>query len=511
MTSRRLILCSLLYAAVLSLLLNSASLWTDEAFSAWLASHATLRSLESTLLSGGSSDLQMSLYYTYLFFWAKMFGTGELALRAANIPFILIFSFALVWASARVFKSQWAWLAPGMLPFVWHYAAEARPYMALLALSAATLAALLRFLIAPSHDEAKIYPWLCLVCVLVGSLFHMMFLLAALPLLLIALLAFWADPTDTRWRLWKIPLAVFAIPFCGLAAFLLFTFRRGVTDYYYGHPGISQMASVFYELAGFGGFGPNRKYSLDFHSHASAVAIGGLAILAGAAFAVYAAARRKPGRTLLLLGIAACFGAAEAVALSLAIGKQFDARHLAALVPIFLFLLMEMTRKPATRGAAALLLLGGAWLVSDLRAQFLPEYQKEDYRDAVRAVALIHAQTGADIAVAADPAAAAYYGLDVRGPAPCFPIQYACGPAFQQVPWQYRTPAVNADHWTTDRIQEWLENHRAQGKPVAVLLRTDRSHRRDSNWWPLLTAGVPQNQLEVHGFEIVVLNGNPRS
>jgi len=512
MTSRSIAICALCYAAVLCLTISGGSLWTDEAFSAWLASHESFRSLSATLLTGGASDLQMAFYYIYLFFWSKLFGTSEIALRAANIPFVFLFSFALVWSSWRLFKSRVAWLAAGMLPFVWHYASEARPYMAILAVSTAGLASLIGFLKAGSPAQARTFPWICLSCLVLGSLLHMMFLLVAPPMVLMLALGYRPNPRDPRWRCWAKPLAVFSLPLCALAFFFVFTFHRGEIDYNYPPPGVKQIASVAYELAGLAGFGPNRKFSVDFHGHVLAVVSGGLAIFAGAACAIYALTRGRPSRTQNLLWAAAAFGCGEAAALSFLVGKQFDARHLAALVPLFMFLLMDLPRASAPRAsAAALVLLGGTWLVSDLRARLLPEYQKEDYRDAVSAVASIRQRTGAEIAVAADPTAAAYYGLDVRGPAPCYPILQACGEAFNGVPWRRVVPALDADHWTLASIQNWLDGYRARGAPVAVLLRMDHSHRRDSEWWPALAGNQPDDVVRVHGFEIVVLKNRLHS
>jgi len=505
MSYRSLLICAVSLAAALSLSISGSSLWTDEAFSAWMASHESFRSLSQTLLTGGSSDLQMALYYIYLFLWAKLFGAGEIALRAANIPFILLFSFALVWSSWRIFRSRVAWLAAGMLPFVWRYASEARPYMALLAFGAVGLASVLAFTTAESTAGAKRYPWICLSCIFLGSLFDMLFLLLVAPMALILALAHRSRRLDPRWSYWARPLAVFALPFGALALYFLFTFYQGVVDYNYPSPGVRQMASVAFEIAGLSGFGPNRKLSLDFRAYAVPIALGSLAIGSGAFCAAYSALRTRRDHTVAVLAAAACLCAVEAVALALAIGKQEDARHLAAMVPVFLSLLMALARGPAPRASvAALILLGGAWFAADLRAAFLPEYQKEDYRDAVHAALALHQQIGGEIVVAGDPVAAAYYGLDVRGRAPCYPIQADCGAAFQSVHWSRKTSASNAGHWAPDYIRQWLAAQRARGIPVEILVPLDRA-RRNSGWWPVLASGQVAARKQVHGFEIVVL------
>ena len=256
--SRKLILCALAYALALTLSIQGSSLWADEAFSAWLASHQNLRNLCWSLFHGDSSDLQMGLYYLYLFFWVRLFGAGEYALRAANIPFTLIFSFSLIWTSWTVFRSRIAWIAPALLPFVWHYASEARPYMAILALGAAAIASLLGF-IQTTGPGSRRFPWLCLACVLTGGLFHMLFLLVVPPMALMGFLA-WRHMRGARhWRYWVRPLRIFALPFCAEAAFFIFTFARG-TAYDYPHPGLRQMASVFYELSGLSGSDPTASF-----------------------------------------------------------------------------------------------------------------------------------------------------------------------------------------------------------------------------------------------------------
>ena len=501
-----LLLCSLGYALVLIALIGRTSLWTDEAYSAWQASHESLRSFVASLFAGDSSDLQMGLYYLYLFGWVKLFGMSEYALRAANIPFIFLFSSALVWTSRRIFRSPAAWLVAGMLPFTWRYATDARAYMAMLAFSTAAFACVLGFIHAERVSEAKKFPWLLLTCVFLGSLFHMLLLLAVPAILLLLGLAYWPDRSNPRWRLWIKPLVWFAAPLAALAAFFTFTFFREFVGYTYPRPGIRQMASVVYELAGFTNFGPNRKFSLDFSGYVIPFALGGAILLLGVAIAVWLVVNSRSDQIVRSLCLAVCISGAEVAMLAWTLGKQFDVRHLAALVPLLLFLLPAVSAVSRSRMmTAAMILIGGAWLAADLRGLVLPEYHDEDYRGAVKAVQAFHEQTGGEVILASDPVAAAYYGMDVQGPAPCFPIVFDCEQAFREVPWPHGTPGWSAALWSEKQIRARLAASRERGTPVIVLHELIRS-RRYSPWWPILAQYSGARHMRFQGLEIIVLN-----
>jgi hypothetical protein len=492
--------CAVVLALALILSIRGSSLWTDEAFSAWLASQPTFHSLAGSLLAGDSSDLQMVLYYVYLFLWAKVCGTGELALRAANIPFIALFSVALVWTSWNVFRSRTAWLAAGMLPFIWHFAGEARPYMAVLAFGTAAFGALLAYFYRVPFPGAKALPWITLSCLLAGALFHMLFLLALLPLAVVAVMA---EKPRERGRAWIVPLLVFAPAFVLMSAFFAFTFLRGVS-YTYTKPGLRSMLSVLYEVVGLGSFGPNRKYSLDFSPFWLPLALGGGVLAAGAVCLIVCGLRNRHDRAIRSLVFAATSAGAEVVVLVALMQQQIDTRHLAALVPVFLFLIVasvSISQSSPRFAAETLLLLGGVWLAADIREAALSEYQKEDYRGAVWSAIQLHNRTGADIALAADSAGAAYYGLDLTGPPPCFPMRGDCASAYHAVPWPRLAPAAAAEFWQADRIAAWLDNLRERRIPGVVVVQLSRD-RADSPWLPMLRARRPAWSGRVHGFEI---------
>ena len=167
-----------LYALVLSVTIPHSSLWTDEAFSAWVAAHRRFADIVQCLMAGDSSDLQMGLYYVYLHFWTRLFGLGEFALRTANIPFILLLSATLMWSGRRLFASRISWIAPALLPFLWRYAGEARPYFAVTALSATAIACVLALiLLKPAGNPARLIITLLLGSILAGTAMHMLFLL----------------------------------------------------------------------------------------------------------------------------------------------------------------------------------------------------------------------------------------------------------------------------------------------------------------------------------------------
>ena len=491
--------CSILYCSALFLSIRGTSLWTDEAFSAWEASHRTFGGLIHALFTGDSSDLQVGFYHSYLFGWVQIVGHSEYALRAANMPFALIFSLAIVYTSVAILKSRWAWIPAGMLPFIWQFTSEVRGYMASLAFSAASVALLISFLRARNAPEARRRVWLLLGCLLLGSMFHMLFLLAVPPLLVLTVLLS-RRHTGILWREWRWPAVTFALPFIALAAFLAWTFTRASILYDYPAPGLRQMSSVAYEIAGFGGFGPNRKYSLDFRSHLVPVAIGGGALLLGFGFALAGWLRRRRDPLFASLAAALAVGCVETLALAFGTHKQPDSRHLAALVPFFLFLLMSIMGRCGRTGLVAAALLGCGWLASDIRTATITEYQKEDFRGAAAAAIEIHNREGADIAIASDPAGAAYYGIRAHGDWPCIPFDEDCATAMSGETWKYTADGEYTARWDRSQADRWLASRQ---HAVVAIIPLDRA-RTDSVWISILAQHPEAPRIHLHAFEVVL-------
>lgn len=489
----RLIAGAVLCSGLLFLTINSQSLWTDEAFSAYMASQNTFASLLSTLAGGDSSDLLTSMYYIYLHWWSNIFGSGEFALRAANLPFIVLFSFALSWISQRVFRSRWTWLVAVFMPFLWSYAADARAYFVLVALSTVCVGALLASLDNPSLKEQRWLPWLVLGSLFLGLTFNVLMVLVVGPLLLIVIVYERLRPGSPGRVQWKRPLKVFLLPFALLAAYVIWAISGGPPSRY-GVPDMLSIASVLYRLAGLVGFAPNRRFDTAFGPYLFEMAVSGFVFLLAVAGIAWAGFHTRDRVRVLSLSIAFAFGILQVVILSLVLKQQEDVRHLAALAPLMLMLILaalsEQSGQQASRVAAAsALLLGGVWIVSDIRLMVLPEHisQGEDFREAVSQAIALHETAHAGIALVADPAAGAYYGLALENKGACFPLVVDCADGFRKVGWVKKAPAEYAVDWTRQQSESWLDARAAEHVPAVVIISGTRHPMyKDSIWWQVL-------------------------
>ncbi len=481
-------------ATGLSATISSESLWTDEAFSAFLASHRSVAACWSTLLHGDSSDLQMILYYLYLHLWTQLFGQSEIALRSANTPFILLFAAVLVWASQRLFQSNWVWIVAALAPLAVLFASDTRPYFDVIALSLTCLTSLLICLERPTARERKILPWLALGSLLVGALFHMLTLLLGLPILVL-LFAVWRNNRNALpWLDWKWPLAVFTPLFLALFAYFAWTFSRGAT-YDYAHPDLLSMASVLFRFAGLSGFAPNRHYDNPIRPYLGAIAVSGIVFLADLALLSRAWSRA------LFWALAA--GIAQVLVLSFALHQQIEFRHLSSLLPILLLLMMSGLRRTWVAGAA----LGLIWLISDIRQLTAPEYRREDFRAAVGQCLKLEQGRRAVIAIAADPLAPAYYGLSPEGPAPCFPLTDSCQQGLANVDWPRKSAAQYALFWPEAQIKSWLRLQNRNHIDVILLISRSRHPLlKNSAWWPVLETQAGAVSYQQQGFSVYLLS-----
>jgi hypothetical protein len=414
----------LVFPITLGLAITRQSLWIDEGFTVWFASRESIASFFSALLGapGPPGDPQLIFYLLYMWGWIKLFGTSELVLRAANIPFAILFIGTMSWASRRLLRRPYLWVFFCLSPFFWFYLNEARPYVALLAFSSVASVALLAYLICPAEYKT-LAPWCCLVGLFFAWGTHIMaaFLFPAMVASAAATVASEPSVRQNFFKDWRRPALWCSPAFVALGVFYIWTASSHGINRGYGRPRLSSLVYVLYEFTGFGGLGPPRN-DIRENLHLSVfvpywpLLLTGLAALVGFCFLLL---RMPPPKIARSATIGVLTGMVAAVAVSMIEDFWILARHMAMFFPLFLLTpmlwLKHSSRAKVTRyvGAAALITLGVAWGISDARLVFLNKYAKDSYRDASSiALARVRLDQG-KILWAADPYTANYYGIQV--------------------------------------------------------------------------------------------------
>ena len=428
--------------------LSSQSLWVDEAYTAHYVRQANLAEAWSELVRIRGSDLQMPLYMGWMWGWTRVLGTGEWALRAANVPWFAVGLWGLLWG-IRCWRQEKIPVQVGMAmttlvsPFLWYYLDEARPYAmqfaggALLAgwltrvigapntvafrrdaVGAGPLGVLLAGVIVTAGSSALGVPWAGMVLV-TGALAMLTWhkrlprrRLAIVSILAMGVLAGW-----TAYYLWARSLG-------GGAATLGFS--------------PASVGFALYEFLGFTGLGPGRLVLREVGPSALgkyAVPIGALVIAFGLLalcslpwiVGVIARQRKQIGFWgVYLAGPLATLALAAMLA-----DLRLLGRHLMPAYPVFLLALgwvigvaMGANKSGATEKStccslslgpirfASVVAVGflGVWLASALMVRFSDRHLKDDYRGAA-SWASEQLASGKTVWWAASKMGAEYYGL----------------------------------------------------------------------------------------------------
>jgi hypothetical protein len=487
-----LVLCA---SVLLAAAVTRQSLWIDEAYVVWFASHPSYPAMFRTLWTYQGSEAQMPLYLVYMRAWVQLFGRSEVALRAANLPFAALLLAAMSWTSATLLRRRYAWLLLGWSPMLWFYMNEARPYVALMATSAVVAAAVLAYCF--EHERyARVAPWTALAAFTVGFGFHMLAVFLT-PAALLFLLLCRKGQLRREAGEWLRPALVF-LPLIALIAGYYAWKIAGGAGGMRATAGWKNLAFMAYEFAGFAGLGPPRN---DLRAGAGGALSAywpwlllGCAAMGALAGLVVVSRRHKFARHFLLstfvalmLAVLACQGA----------HFRFLGRHLAALFPfLFISVLMLTNVAPKTRRVRALavastLLLAAAWAASDARLVLLPSYAKDDYREAVAIAAQAAGSGYKEVLWAADDRAASYYGLhvvDARAGA-------SAGATSQGVAWPEAQQAISAGNWTAEEAGSYISGRRF---PTVLVLSKADLYDRTGAWSSLLAA--------THGVKIAAPN-----
>lgn len=211
----------------------------------------------------GTPVLQAPLYHTGLFTWNKVAGSSEWAMRASNLPWLVLAQLAfLILLRHRPKLALTACLLTIVNPAVWLYLDEARPYLMQYAAATWLIAVLVRGTFAStsaSSREAPIALWgACIAIVLLfGAGWTSMVWASGFVLAFAWLRISSSQPSHTP-ALPRVVATLLPILLILLLAYQLLVWP-GFSP---GDAGLKQFAQgliyLGYEFLGFSGFGPGR-------------------------------------------------------------------------------------------------------------------------------------------------------------------------------------------------------------------------------------------------------------
>jgi hypothetical protein len=395
---RRWIWVVLFFVAVTLAATSNQSFWIDEFCTARSAEHTSLIAAWQELAMLRTSELQLPFFITYAWAYEKVFGSGELAMRLASLPFFVVGMTLLTVATGRRWSRHWPVAAAlGLSPFAWYYLNEARPYAMQLGAAAMVVAGLIRLGDPSALSRAEESRWL-------GVYLFGIALLSAISMLGemwvgAALLAVFAVVPRERWRGWwpnyRWRLLGTSAVLLGVGCFYLWTVKSGARATAVATTNLQTILFIFYEQLGFVGPGPGRNELREVGAQALKPFLPGLAahgvvtglvVLAGLA-AIW---KRSDHRRLLLLVGFLAIPAGLILLAGFVTHFRVLGRHFA---PLNVLLLL-------TIGAGLLQLWQqGNWirrgivvgfmvcsLFSSLQLRVAQRHSKEDYRQAAAIV-----------------------------------------------------------------------------------------------------------------------------
>jgi hypothetical protein len=430
--SRAVILAVLATSAIVAgFAISTQSYWIDEALSLIVAMSSTPAEAWKYMQAVSGSTLQMPIYQGYLYLWHKVFGGGEWAMRASNIPWFVLGQLAfLVLLRHKPRLALLACLLAAVSPILWMYLDETRPYVMQYAAACWLAAAVVRFssatsqpsaldsrLLVTRHSSLLLLALAAATVVLFASSLLGVAWAGAYVLALLFLLRGRpeaAAPGSVPWRVVLPALALLAV----FAAYYVLTWAEAGRGYHRAGASLLSLPFVAYELLGFTGFGPGK---IEMRSEPVrsilrslpvllplGLTLGLLAFYGGRQIATRPWRRQAVVAWILALGLPllAIFGTL------FLFDHRLLPRHLIPALPALLLAIAAVMQRALEsksmfwRAVAALLPL--LWLGSSLNFRWQPVHAKDNYREA-SAIAAAALQENREVWWAADPAAAYIY------------------------------------------------------------------------------------------------------
>lgn len=407
--------------------ISGRTLWIDEFSTAMIAREPSPLSALQYALSNLGSEALMPGWVVLTNLAGSLFGTSELGLRTPNAVWLTIAVFLMAGIGTRRTNIGPA-MAFAVLPFVWYYGHEARPYALQLLLGAYWAWAAWR-LAASGWREGR-WALLAATTALVWS--GLTAAIVGLTMSLALVLLGWRH-LGPGYRTLAIAATSVALIGPVMAYYAYAVLIDGASAARLWQIGIANLAFAAYEILGFVGLGPGRLDLRDAGLSGIPTVINLLRsyawplLVLGVAWVVMmgAIARRLTSapeliaqptqRFIVIGGVSVLAGVLALAAAALVADFPVWGRHFAPIVPTLAAMLglvaQSIWSDPSRRSIRHVLVLTPLVIslaVSSMQLRLLERHQVEDYRSAV-SVAEAALAEGLEVAWFATPQAITYY------------------------------------------------------------------------------------------------------
>lgn len=363
-------LCIIVIIFVISISISNVSLWIDEGTTAYFARISRFRDLIKYLYVYNGSEHNMPFYIILIWVWQKIFGFHEFALRALNIPFAL---FYINSANKLIDKigCKKRYLALFLIhPTFIYFMNEARPYVALLAISTEML---YRCYYCDLEKKRNIIfiNVLYLFGVGINMLFGFAYLIYLIPLI---------SKLISKGRRVIIMHLKILLFFCPLYGILLIYFALGPKMIGSNNDICRHLLQTILSILGMGGIIPNkiefikRNYSYLYQHSFNIVLIILFSVCLIFLFCLIVKSYKITYK--LLLNFLSCV--VLGFVFSLIVKFNFWERHIIYVVPIIIVIMCVIAVERKNDVIFAITLL--VFAISSYNIRFSHYYQKDDYK-----------------------------------------------------------------------------------------------------------------------------------
>lgn len=426
--TRKLMVAVLVASALIgALAITSQSYWSGEAPSLVVAMGKNPVEAWKNAQTVGTAALQSPIYNIYLFVWHKLFGSGERAMRASNLPWFILAQLAfLVLLRHKPRLALTACLLSAFSPVIWMYLDEARPYLMQYAAACWLAAGIVRLTTSTEPPNLSFQVAGAALLILfssspLGALWACGFLLAFSWLWFHAnrqeepapQVASLAALSRMRWQ-----LVIGACLLLAFAAYYFITWKGLDTGETILKQFVRGSMYVTYEFFGFSGFGPGKlelrtaPIKSVFKYVPALLPLATCILLLGAFTVRHLLGRRIPKIPLVAWLLALVLPNVILLTTLFFMAQRPLPRQFLPALPV-LILAMAAVIQLAFAGKSTLwrfsaVALPVLWLGSSLNLRWLPIHAKDDYRDA-SAIAAAALRENKEVWWAADSATAYIY------------------------------------------------------------------------------------------------------